>query len=166
MALAREKRETVARRWFEQAMLLDSTPPFAMTKYADAIADWGYFAEAEELLEKAIKRDLGCAVAIRDFGRTLIRDHNPDADDNLIRAIELFERALAFDPEDAESHFRLGDALFGVDGAEERAIVHLREACKIKPAHAKAAERFAGAEAEAWLKDRDASRSACSLTSR
>jgi tetratricopeptide (TPR) repeat protein len=150
MALAREGREAEARRGFETAMLLDSTPPFAMTRYADATADWGYFAEAEELFLKAIKRNPRCVVAIRDYGRSLLRDDNSDAQIHLGRAIALFERAVALDPEDAESHYRLGDASFCVDGDEERAIAHLRKACRINPTHAKAAARLA--EAEAWLK--------------
>jgi tetratricopeptide (TPR) repeat protein len=145
-ALARENHETEARRCFEQAILLDSCPPFAMSMYADAMADWGYFAEAEALFLKAIKRDKKCVVAIRDYGRTLVRNHNPDAENNFGRAIALFERAVALDPGDEESHYRLGDALLCVDGEEERAIDHLKRALKIKATHAKAARRLAEAE--------------------
>jgi tetratricopeptide (TPR) repeat protein len=70
-----------------------------MSMYADALADWGYFAEAEALFQKAIKRDGKCVLAIRDYGRTLTRDHNPDAEDNIVRAIKLFEQAVALDPQ-------------------------------------------------------------------
>ena len=68
IALARENRQIDARRCFEQAMLLDTTPPFAMSQYADALADWGYFAEAEALFLRALKRDCNCVVALRDYG--------------------------------------------------------------------------------------------------
>ena len=117
-----------------------------MSMYADAVADWGYFAEAEALFLKAIKRDKNCVLAIRDYGRSLVRDHNPEAENNIGRAIELFERAVALDPGDAESHYRLGDALLCVDGEEERAIGHLRRALAIRPTHARAAERLAEIE--------------------
>jgi tetratricopeptide (TPR) repeat protein len=148
MALARQGREAEARRRFERAILLDPYPPLAMSFYADALADWGYFAEAEALFLKAIKRDGRCVLAIRDYGRTLLRGHNPEAEKNIGRAIELFERAVVLDPGDPESHYRLGDALLCVDGQRERAIGHLERALKIDPAHAKAAEALAEAEAE------------------
>jgi tetratricopeptide (TPR) repeat protein len=147
LALAREDREAEARRCFERAILLDSHPPIALSMYADSMADWGYFAEAEALFQKAIKRDKECALAIRDYGRTLLRDHNPEAENNLGRAIGLFERAVAVDPGDAESHYRLGDALRNVDGEMGRAIGHLERALKINAAHAKAAEVLAEIQA-------------------
>lgn len=147
LALARENREAEARRCFERAILVDLYPPLAMAVYADAIADWGYFAEAEALFQKAIKKDDKCDLAFRDYGRTLIREHNPDAENNIGRAIELFERAVAIDPGDAESQYRLGDALFCVKGQENRAIGHLERALKIDPHHTRAAERLAEAEA-------------------
>ena len=129
-------------------MRLDPCPPLAMSMYADALADWGHFDEAEALFRKAIKRDGRCALAIRDYGRSLVRDHNPAAEDNIGRAIELFERAVAVDPGDAESHYRLGNALLCVDGETERAIGHLERALKINPTHAKAAGALAEIEAE------------------
>ncbi len=148
LALARENCETEARRCFERAIRLDSHPPLAMAAYADAMADWGYFAEAEALFQKAIKRNKECVLAFRDYGRTLLRDHNPEAENNIGRAIELFERAVALDPGDAESHYRLGDALLCVDGGQERAIGHLESALQINANHAKAAERLAGIESD------------------
>jgi tetratricopeptide (TPR) repeat protein len=153
LALARQDREAEARRGFERAMLLDPHPPLAMSFYADALADWGYFAEAEALFLKAIRRDGRCALAIRDYGRTLLRDHNPEAENNLGRAVELFERAVALDPGDAESHYRLGDALLCLDGQIDRAIGHLKKALKIDPTHAKAARALAEAEAERDVPD-------------
>jgi tetratricopeptide (TPR) repeat protein len=146
LALARENREIEARRCFERAILLDSYPHVAMSTYADSLADWGYFAEAEALFRKAIKRDEGCVLAIRDYGRSLVRDHNPEAENNLGRAIELFERAVALDLGDAESHYRLGDALLCVDGEEERAVGQLKRALKINPTHARAARALAEIE--------------------
>lgn len=114
-----------------------------MSVYADVVADWGYFAEAEALFLKAIRRRGRCALTIRDYGRSLLRDHNPEAENNIGRAIELFERAVALDPGDAESHYRLGDALLCVDGEEGRAIGHLERALKINAAHARAAAALA-----------------------
>ena len=148
LALARENRETEARCCFERAIALDSHPPIAMSFYADAMADWGYFAEAEALFQKAIKRDKECDLAIRDYGRCLLRGHKSEADDNIRRAIALFERAVAIDPGDAESHYWLGEALLCVDGQRERAIGHPVRALKIRPTHAKAAEALAEIEAE------------------
>jgi len=148
LAFARQNQEIEARRCFERATHLDSNPPLAMSTYADVMADWGYFAEAEALFQKAIKRNDEFLLAIRDYGRSLIRDHNPEADNNIGRAIELFERAVAIDPGDAESHYRLGNALLCVDGEMERAIGHLERALKIKPTHAKAAESLAEIEPE------------------
>lgn len=143
LALAWENREPEARRCFEVAIRLDTYPLRALSMYADSIADWGYFAEAEALFQKIIKRDEKCVVAIRDYGRTLLRDHNPDAMKNIGRAIPLFERAVDLNPEDAESHYRLGDALPVLDGQLARAIHHLERALKINPLHAKAAKRLA-----------------------
>lgn len=119
-----------------------------MAAYADAMADWGYFAEAEALFQKAIKRDKECVLAFRDYGRSLVREHNPEAENNIGRAIELFERTVALDPGDAESHYRLGDALLCVEGGKERAIGHLERALKINATHPRAAERLAEIEAD------------------
>ncbi len=143
MALARSNREAEARRCFERALLLDTYPPLAMSVYADSLADWGYFAESETLFLQAIKRNKNHVLAIRNYGRSLVREHNPDADRNISRAIELFERAVALDPGDAESHYLLGEALLCVAGEEERAIGHLERALKIDAAHARAAEALA-----------------------
>ena len=147
-ALAREDREAECADCFERAMFLDPCPPIAMSMYADVVADWGYFAEAEALFLKAIKKNGRCALTIRDYGRSLVRDHNPEAEHNLGRAIELFERAVALDPGDAESHYRLGDALLCVNGEEERAIGHLERALKLDPSHAKVAKLLAEIESE------------------
>jgi tetratricopeptide (TPR) repeat protein len=148
LALARELRETEARWSLERAIALDKYAPVATAAYADVLADWGYFAEAETLFKKAMKTDPKCVLAIRDYGRCLIRDANPDAEKNIGRAIELFERAVAVEPRDAESHYRLGDALVCIDGEEERAIQHLRRALRLRPHHAKAVARLAEMEAE------------------
>ncbi|MGP0063930.1 MAG: tetratricopeptide repeat protein [Isosphaeraceae bacterium] len=143
MALARQDREPEARRYFERAIHLDAYAPLAMSVYADALADWGYFAESETLFLNAIRRDERCVLAVRDYGRSLVRSHNPDADINIRRAIELFERAVAIDPGDVESHYRLGGALLCVDSEQERAIGHLERALEIRPTHANAAELLA-----------------------
>jgi tetratricopeptide (TPR) repeat protein len=141
LALARENRQAQARRVLERAIVLDSFAPVAMAAYADVLADWGCFAEAEALFKKALKIDPKCVLAIRDYGRCLIRDTNPDVEKNISRAIELFERAVAIDPSDAESHYRLGDVLVCIDGEEQRGIDHLKRACgsgrptqKLRPA--------------------------------
>jgi Flp pilus assembly protein TadD len=148
LALARENQQTEATRCFIRAIRLDSWPPLATSTYADVLADWGYFAEAEALFQKALKKNNEFVLAIRDYGRALIRDHNPEADNNIARAIKLFERAVAIEPRDAESHYRLGDALLCVDGEMERAIGHLERALKIDPAHAKAAALLAETKSE------------------
>ena len=147
LALARENREREARRFLERAILLDTYAPLATATYADVLADWGYFAEAESLFKKAMKTDPKCVLAIRDYGRCLIRDSNPDAEINIGRAIELFERAVAIDPGDAQSQYRLGDVLACIEGAEQRAIDHLKKALRIRPGHEKAAARLAEIEA-------------------
>jgi hypothetical protein len=46
-------------------MRLDAHRPLAMAVYADALADWSLFEEAESLFQKAIKRDSECVLAIR-----------------------------------------------------------------------------------------------------
>jgi tetratricopeptide (TPR) repeat protein len=148
LALGRVNREAEARSFFERAIALDPWLSLATAMYADTIANWGYFAEAEALFRKAIKRDPTCALAIRDYARCLIRDHNPDADKNFGRATELFERAVAVDPRDAQSHYYLGNALTCVEGEEVRGIGHLKTALKIDPSHAKAAAILAEIEAE------------------
>jgi cytochrome c-type biogenesis protein CcmH/NrfG len=147
-ALARENREAEARRYPERAIGLDPWPARAAAMYADVVADWGYFAEAEQRFQKVLSSHPRCALAVRDFGRCLIRDGHPDADTNLERAIALFERAVALDPGAAESHYHLGSALACVDGAENRAINHLKRSLKINPGHEKAAARLAEIKAE------------------
>jgi Tfp pilus assembly protein PilF len=148
LALARRGDESEARGFFERAILNDPTAPIAMSMYADALADWGHFAEAEALFKRASKKDGKCVLAIRNYGLSLIRDHNPDGNENLGRAVELFERAVAVDPQDAGSHYRLGDALCCVPGEDERAIRHLKRALELRPTHAKAAERLASIDAD------------------
>ena len=143
LALARENREAEARRVLERAIELDSYAPVAMAAYGDVLADWGYFGEAEALFKKALKTNPKCVLAIRDYGQCLIRDANPDAEKNLSRAVELFEQAVAVDPKDAESHYRLGDVLVCIDGEEQRGIDHLNIALRINPGHEKAAVRLA-----------------------
>jgi len=143
LALSRESRQAEARRCFEQAMRLDSYPPLAMAVYADALADWSLFEEAESLFQKAIKRDSECVLAIRDYARCLVRDGHPQAEQNLGRAIALYERGVAVDSSDAESHFRLGDALLCVDGELDRGIRHLERALQLDPGHDKAATLLA-----------------------
>jgi tetratricopeptide (TPR) repeat protein len=143
LALSSENREIEARRMFQRAMNLDYFPPIAMTMYADAIADWGYFPEAEALFQKAIRVHKTFAFALRDYGRCLMRNHNPEADRNIGRAIQLFQRAVALDPGDAESHYCLGNALLCVESEKDRAIDHLERAMRIAPTHARAAEVLA-----------------------
>ena len=147
LALSRENRQAEARRCFERALPLDRHSPLVMSMYADSLADWGLFTEAEALFQKAMKRDERCVLALRDYARSLVREHNPDADANLGRAVGLFERAVALDPSDAESHYRLGDALLCVEGETKRAMGHLERALRINPAHAKAALVLAEADA-------------------
>ena len=147
IALARENREAEARRVLERAIELDSYAPVAMAAYGDVLADWGYFGEAEPLFKKALKTNPKCVLAIRDYGRCLIRDANPNAEKNLSRAVELFEQAVAVDPKDAESHYRLGDVLVCIDGEEQRGIDHLNKALRINPGHEKAAVRLAEIQA-------------------
>jgi cytochrome c-type biogenesis protein CcmH/NrfG len=146
-ALAKENREAEARRSLERAVLLDSYAPLAMAAYADVLADWSYFAESEGLFRKALKINPKCTYSIRNYGRCLIRDANPDAEKNLSRAVELFEQAVAVDPKDAESHYRLGDVLVCIDGEEQRGIDHLKKALRINPGHEKAAVKLAEIQA-------------------
>ncbi|MDG3008021.1 tetratricopeptide repeat protein [Paludisphaera mucosa] len=141
MALSREGREAEARSCFERAMLLDAYG-IAIATYADALADWGRFAEAEALFRKALRRNPRSVLAIRDYGRCLMDARDPGADD-VGRAIVLFERALALDPTDDASHYLLGRSLLLVDGEQGRAIEHLERALQIRPAHEGAAERLA-----------------------
>jgi tetratricopeptide (TPR) repeat protein len=146
-ALAKENREAEARRSLERAVLLDSYAPLAKAAYADVLADWGYFAESEGLFKKALKINPKCTYTIRNYGRCLIRDANSDAEKNLSWAVELFEQAVAIDPKDAESHYRLGDVLVCIDGEEQRGIDHLKKALRINPGHEKAAVRLAEIQA-------------------
>ena len=118
--LTRENHEAEARRFFEQAIRLDPYSGYAVAAYAEAMSDWGNFDEAEILFRKAIRSDETCVLYIRRYGRSLLMEHNPEAENNMIRAIALFERAVALDPRDAESHFALGYVLSGVDGEEQR----------------------------------------------
>ncbi len=148
LALSRQGRQFEARGWFRRAILLDLFPPLAMAWYADSLADWGRLAEAEALFLKAIKKDGRCVVAIRDYGRSLLRGDDPVPEDNIRRAVVLFERAVAIDPDDPESHYRLGDALLGLDVDRDRAITHLKRALQLNPSHAMAAEALAEARAD------------------
>ncbi|MHC5540469.1 tetratricopeptide repeat protein [Singulisphaera rosea] len=148
LALSREGRQAEARAAFERGIVLDRYSPLVLTFYADALADWGEFAEAEALFLKAMRQDPSHPLPVRDYGRSLLRNHNPEADDNLERAIELFERAVALDPRDAESHYRLGNALACLEGEELRAMDHLRTALRLKANHRKAAEMLAELEAD------------------
>lgn len=148
LALGRENRQAEARAAFERAIVLDKYAPLVLTFYADTLADWGEFAESEILFRKAMRQDPSNPQPVRDYGRSLLRDHNPEADDNLERAIKLFEQAVALDPRDAESHYRLGNALACLEGEEQRAMDHLRTALRLKATHRKAAEVLAELEAD------------------
>lgn len=149
LALSGERRESEARCSFRQAIQLDEHPPVAMSEYADCLANWGYHAEAESVFRAALKRNDRCALAIRDYGRCLMREHDPPEDQNIARAVTLFERAVALSPRDAESHYCLGVTLFYLEGEEVRAVFHLETALKLNPNHTRAAECLAAYESNA-----------------
>jgi lipopolysaccharide biosynthesis regulator YciM len=138
-ALSQQGREAEARYYFERAIGLSKAPAIDMAALADCLADWGCYAEAEALFLKVIKKDPKFDMAIRDYGRCLIRSHNPDREQNVGRAIELFQRAVELDPGDARSHFHLGEALRRVDGQLERATHHIKVALAIEPEYEDAA---------------------------
>jgi tetratricopeptide (TPR) repeat protein len=148
LALASQNREMEARQYFERAILLDRYPPIALAYYADALAKLSHFSEAERLFQKAIKRNDTCVIAIRDYGNCLIRENNPEADNNIERAVNLLERALDLDPTDAESHHCLGCVLPSIDGQVERAIGHLERAIAIDPTHTRAIKTLE--DVKAW----------------
>ena len=61
LALGRLNREAEARGCFERAIELDSSASLATVMYADTIANWGYFSEAEVLFQRAMRTDRNCA---------------------------------------------------------------------------------------------------------
>jgi tetratricopeptide (TPR) repeat protein len=140
LALSRQDKQDEARACFGRAMALDRYPPLAMSMYADALADWGHYSEAERCFQRVLKKDPACTMAIRDYGRSLLREDRPRTQRDVHRAIDLFERAVAIDPRDAYSHFSLGAALFCELGELDRARYHLKRALQLKPSHAGAAE--------------------------
>jgi tetratricopeptide (TPR) repeat protein len=137
MSLGRLGREEQSRLLYERAIALSTDPALAMAVYADGLADLGHFDEAENLFKAAVERDPCSILALRDYGRTLIRSHNPGADRNLEAAIQLFRKALALDEADAESHYRLSNAL-AADGQIQQGQHHLQRAVELDPSHVRA----------------------------
>jgi tetratricopeptide (TPR) repeat protein len=48
-------------------------------------------------------------------------------------AIKVFEEALRLNPQDAETHYKLGTLLYAHTTDTERAIYHIQEAAKLDP---------------------------------
>ena len=125
-----------ARRLCRKAIELD---PGGAAQYAvlavslviDAIYDWGpsreqSFAEARETAERAIGLDDRNALAIRSLG--IVNLYSKHFDD----AVHDFQRAIELDPNEAENHALLGNAV-GLAGDYEAACKHVEYAFCLSP---------------------------------
>ncbi|MBL4848019.1 MAG: tetratricopeptide repeat protein [Planctomycetes bacterium] len=120
----------------------------------DYLADLDRFEEAEAIFTQTLEDYPKCAMAWRDYGRALIRDRHPRGEQNLLQAAEAFERAAELEPERAENHYRLADALSCLhSGFLPRAKDHLERCLELRPDHQKA--RTALVELERLLREED-----------
>jgi tetratricopeptide (TPR) repeat protein len=113
----------------------------------DHLADLDRFEEAEAVLERTLEDYPECAMAWCDYGRTLIRDRHPAGDRNLLGASRAFERAVELEPDRADYHYRLGNALSCLDAGDlDRARAHLKRCIELRPDHEKAIAALADIE--------------------
>ena len=121
----------------------DPFRPFGTTLYAATLADWGCFDESEVLFRRALRARPDYVPALTGFAYALVRKTNPSAGRNADPAIRLCEQALALDPGQARSHYRLALALRWKPGGHGRAVEHLRRALKLRPDYRSAAALLA-----------------------
>lgn len=98
------------------------------------------FPAAIERLNQVVAEDASNAAAWRALGVCYLEIRKPDV------ALETLERALQADPEEADTHYILGNAC-GTLGQLERAAACYRRALEINPRHAKAEEFLIRTEA-------------------
>lgn len=123
---------------FERAVQLDPCKYCAMTVYADHLATWGCWDEAEKLFRKALKADPQDSMALLYYGRRLL-EHS---DDRRVvnQAIGYLKNGVSVKPSSADHQYYLGLAYSRLAGHRELAVKHLREALQIRPGFAPAEE--------------------------
>jgi tetratricopeptide (TPR) repeat protein len=98
------------------------------------------FPDAIEKLSEVVAEDASNAAAWRALGVCYLEIRQPDA------ALTALERALEADPDEADTHYILGNAC-GTLGRLERAAACYRRALDLDPEHAKAEEFLIRTEA-------------------
>ncbi|WP_406698129.1 tetratricopeptide repeat protein [Singulisphaera sp. Ch08] len=138
MSLSKLEREDEARRCFERAIQIDPYHSFALSKYGESLADWEYYSEARKVFERTLRRDPQSIQAIRGYACCLAND--PDSKPNdTTRALDLFQKAVAIAPHNADARYRLGLALLDFRAEIEPAKRQFEEALRLDPTHEDAA---------------------------
>lgn len=101
----------------------------------DFLAHIERFDEAEEVFERTLLDFPDCSMTLRDYGRALLHEHHPQADQNHGRALAAFERAVEFEPESAANHQWLAEGLVICGGSPTRAKAHVERSLALRPNH-------------------------------
>jgi tetratricopeptide (TPR) repeat protein len=121
-----------ARRSMARASRYARFAPSALSAFADAHADWGFFAESQRLFEKSLRVRPGHARTLCDYARA-IWDLAPETPETTARALRLFEQALAADAESSRAHFYFALALASIPGEAVRALRHAEQSAALSP---------------------------------
>lgn len=120
-----------ARRYLARALRHGRLSVAGLRALGAAYAEWGFLVEAERFFAKGLARapdDVRLlswrARAVWDLGR---------GDQDVRRALELFERAVECAPDDARAHFHLALALATIPGEVDRARHHVAIARALGP---------------------------------
>jgi tetratricopeptide (TPR) repeat protein len=131
-----------ARRHFARAIRYKAMSAKALSAWGDAHADWGFLVEAERLFEKALALEPDDPAILRNHARA-VWDLGAHTTKETSRALALFTRALAADPNDVRSHRYLARALATIPGEAARALHHAARALALRPEDAAVAELVA-----------------------
>jgi hypothetical protein len=121
-----------ARRHLACAMRQMAFTAKALSSWGGAHADWGFLAEAERFFEKSLAVEPENASALRGYARA-VWELGARTPAETSRALALFERAIAADPDEYLSVYWYAFALATVPGQAAKALQQAERALALRP---------------------------------